>query len=98
MEICFNNHRRFIRISEFATNRKPTFLVIPEGKKGRGWENPKSALSSLSVVPPLNAYEKRRQSRVERFNHNHMGPLYRSFANVVKDEGPKRGGLVPVGR
>ncbi|RVX11607.1 hypothetical protein CK203_015798 [Vitis vinifera] len=76
MEVCFNNHGRFIRISEFATNRKPTFLVIAEGEKGKGWENLKSTLSSLSVVPPLNAYEKGRQYRVERFNHNHVGPLY----------------------
>ena len=52
MEVCFNNHRRFIRISEFATNWKPTFLVIPEGKKGRGWENLKNVLSSMLVVPP----------------------------------------------
>ena len=50
MEVCFNNHGRFIRISEFATNRKPTFLVIPEGEKGRGWENLKNALSSLPMV------------------------------------------------
>ena len=27
-----------------------------------------------------------------------MGLLYRSFANVVRDEGPKRGRLAPVGR
>ena len=79
MEVCFNNHGRFIRISEFTTNRKPTFLVIAEGEKGKGWENLKSTLSSLSVVPPLNAYEKGRQYRVERFNHNHVGPLYRSL-------------------
>ena len=27
-----------------------------------------------------------------------MGPLYRSFANIVSGEGPREGGLVPVGR
>ena len=27
-----------------------------------------------------------------------MGPLYRSFVNVIRDKGPRRGGLVPVGR
>ena len=27
-----------------------------------------------------------------------MGPLYRSFTNVIKEEGSRRGGLVPVGR
>ena len=98
MEVCFNNHERFIRISEFATIRKPTLLVIPESKKGRGWENLKSTLSSMPMVPPSNADEKRRQYRVERFIHNHVGPLYWSFANVVRDEGPRRGGLVPIRR
>ncbi|RVW27494.1 hypothetical protein CK203_092027 [Vitis vinifera] len=68
MEVGFNNHGRFIRISEFATNRKPSVLIIPEGDKGRGWENIKKALSSLS------------------------------YAKVVDDEGPRGGGLVPIGR
>ena len=98
LEVSFNNHGRFIRISEFATNRKPTFLVIPEGKKGRGWENLKSAMASLSMVPPSNASGNGRHYRKVRFTHNHVGPLYRSFVNVVRDEGPRRGGLVPVGR
>ncbi|RVW43463.1 hypothetical protein CK203_095328 [Vitis vinifera] len=35
--VGFNNHGRFIRISEFATNRKSSFLIIPEDEKGRGW-------------------------------------------------------------
>ena len=98
LEVSFNNHGRFIRISEFATNRKPTFLVFPQGKKGKGWENLKSALASLSVVPPSNASGKGRHYREVRFTHNHVGPLYRSFTNVVRDESPRRGGLVPVGR
>ena len=36
MEVCFNNHRRFIRISEFVSNKKSTFLVIAEGENDRG--------------------------------------------------------------
>ena len=36
MEVCFNNHGRFIRLLEFASNRKSTFLVIPEGEQGKG--------------------------------------------------------------
>ena len=36
MEVCFNNHRRFIRISEFISNKKSTFLVIAEGENDRG--------------------------------------------------------------
>ena len=98
MEVGFNNHSRFIRILEFATSRKSTFLVILEGEKGRGWENLKNALSSMLVVPPLNAVEKGRQYKVKKSIHNHVGPLYRSFANVVNDEGPRRGGLVSIGR
>ncbi|RVW71707.1 hypothetical protein CK203_057088 [Vitis vinifera] len=66
MEVCFNNHGRFIRLLEFASNRKSTFLG--------------------------------RQCRDESINHKHVGPLYWSFANLVREEGPRRGGLVPVGR
>ena len=42
MEVGFNNQGRFIRISEFATNRKSSFLIVPEDEKGKGWENIKS--------------------------------------------------------
>ena len=78
--------------------QQTSFLIILEGEKGRGWEMLKSALSSMSVVPPLNAYKKGRHYNVERVTHNHVGPLYRSFANVVRDKGQRRGGLVLVGR
>ena len=98
MEVCFNNHGRFIRLSKFASNRKSTFLVIPEGGKGREWEQLKNALSSMLVVPSSNIDEKGRQCRDERINHKHVGPLYRSFTNVIKEKGPRRRGLVPVGR
>ena len=98
MEVCFNNHGRFIRLSEFAPNRKSTFLVIPEGEKGRGWEQIKNVMSSMLVVPSSSIVEKGRQCREERTFHKHVGPLCRSFANVVREEGPRREGLVPVGR
>ncbi|KAJ9701346.1 hypothetical protein PVL29_006616 [Vitis rotundifolia] len=98
MKVCFNNHGRFIRLSEFASNRKSTFRVIPESEKGRGWEHLKNALSSTLVVPSPSIVEKVRQCREERTFHKHVGPLYRSFANVVREEGSRRGGLVPVGR
>ena len=47
LEVCFNVHGRFIRLSEFASKRKSTFLVIPEGDNGRGWELLKEALYSM---------------------------------------------------
>ena len=98
MEECFNNHGRFIRLSEFASNRESTFLVIPKGEKGKEWEQLKSALASMLVVPSSNINEKGRECREERFNHKHVAPLYQSFANVVREEGPRRGGLVLVRR
>ena len=58
MEVSFNDHGRFIRISEFATKRKYSYLIIPEGEEGRGWENIKRVLSSMLVVPLSNAVEK----------------------------------------
>ncbi|RVW85251.1 Retrovirus-related Pol polyprotein from transposon RE2 [Vitis vinifera] len=68
MEVCFNNHGRFIRISEFATNRKPTFLMKKEDNTE--WKG----LSTITWVSiPI-------------------------FVNVIRDKGPRRGGLVPVGR
>ena len=52
----------------------------------------------MLVVPSSNIDEKGRQCRDERINHKHVGPLCQSFANVVREEGLRRGGLVPVGR
>ncbi|RVW75033.1 hypothetical protein CK203_053701 [Vitis vinifera] len=98
MEVGFNNHGRFIRISEYDTNRKPSVLIIPEGDKGRGWENIKHALSSLLVAHYLNVIEKGRNIREESWPHNYEGSMHRSYAKVVSDEGPRGGGLVPIGR
>ena len=98
LEVCFNVHGRLIRLLEFASKRKSTFLVIPEGDNGRGWKLLKDALYSMLVVPSLGFDEKGRQSREGRILHKFAGPLQRSFANVVKEERPRRGGLVSVGR
>ncbi|RVW63722.1 hypothetical protein CK203_052746 [Vitis vinifera] len=73
MEVGFNNHGRFIRISELATNKKPSVLIIPEGDKGRGWENIKKMLSSMLVVPYPIAVEKGRNIRGESWPHNNVG-------------------------
>jgi len=55
-------------------------------------------LSSMLVVPSSSTVEKGRQCRGKGTFHKHVGPLCRSFANVVREEGPRRGGLVPVRR
>ncbi|WJZ94568.1 hypothetical protein VitviT2T_013413 [Vitis vinifera] len=89
---------RFIRLSEFASNKKSTFLVIPEGDNGRGWELLKFALNSMLVVLSSSYFEKGRQSREGRIMHKNAGPLQRFYAKVVRDEGPRKGGLVLVGR
>ena len=98
LEVGFNVHGRYIRLSEFASRRKSTFLVIPEGDNGRGWERLKEALYSMLVVPSSGFDEKGRQSREGRNLHKFAGPLQRSFANVVREERPRRGGLVSVWR
>ena len=98
MEVGFNNHGRFIRILKFSTNRKSSVLIIPEGDKGRGWENIKKALSSMLVVPYPNAVEKGRNIRGESWPHNNVGSMHRSYVKAVSDEVPIGGGLVPVGR
>lgn len=33
LEVSFNNCGRFLRISEFASHRKMTFLIIPKGER-----------------------------------------------------------------
>ncbi|RVW86696.1 hypothetical protein CK203_039842 [Vitis vinifera] len=98
LEVGFNNHGRFIRISEFATNRKPSVLIIHEADKGRGWESIKKALDTMLVVPYPNAKEKGRNLRGESWPHYKVGSMHRSYAKTVSDEGPRGGGLVPVGR
>ena len=60
LEVCFNNHGRFIRLSEFASNRKSTFLIIPGGENGKGWEHLTIALSSMLVVPSSSIVAKKR--------------------------------------
>ena len=66
LEVGFNVHGRFIRLSEFASRRKLTFLVIPERDNGRGWELLKEVLYSMLVVPSSGFDEKGRQSREGR--------------------------------
>ncbi|RVX16154.1 hypothetical protein CK203_014514 [Vitis vinifera] len=41
---------------------------------------------------------KGNECKDESIKYKHVGPMYRSFVSVVKEEGPRRGGLVPIGR
>ena len=52
----------------------------------------------MLVVPSSSFDEKGRQSGEGRIFHKNAGPLQWSFENVVRNEGPRKGGLVPVGR
>ena len=51
MEICFNNRGRFMKITEIVTKRKPLFLVVPEGVKGKRWEDLRKAILSVLEYP-----------------------------------------------
>ena len=88
MEVCFNNYGRFIRLSEFTSNRKSTFLVIFREGQGIG-ANKKYVVFNVGVLFS-NIDEKGRQCREERFNHKHVGHLYLSFANVVREKESRR--------
>ena len=52
----------------------------------------------MLVVPSSNIVENERQCRDESIKYKHMDSMHRSFVSVVKEEGPRRGGLVPIRR
>lgn len=73
MKVKFNNTKERLK---FTSNRKSTFLVIPEGLKGNGWEKLKLEISSLLVALPKMIVYKGKQSRsFEIFFFNKVGPL-----------------------
>ena len=47
LEICFNKNGRFIKIMEFATNKKYSLLVVLKGEGGGGWKALEEALISV---------------------------------------------------
>ncbi|RVW96070.1 Transposon TX1 uncharacterized 149 kDa protein [Vitis vinifera] len=63
----------------------------------KSWESIKKALATMLVVPYPNAVEKGRNIRGESWPHNKVDSMHRSYAKIVSDEGPRGGGLVPVG-
>ncbi|RVX11948.1 hypothetical protein CK203_009559 [Vitis vinifera] len=83
---------------KFRGKNSVHLLEVGFNEHGRGWELLKEALYSMLVVPSSGFDEKGRQSREERNLLKFAGPLQRSFANVVREERLRRGGLVSVGR
>ena len=97
MEICFNSRGRFMKITEFVTKRKTLILVVLEGVKGNGWEALRKAISlvqdfSDQVVRALK--ETIEDSQVSKGIYRGC----RSYADVVAEEEPKNGALLPVGK
>ena len=95
MEICFNSRGRFMKITEFVTKRKPLVLVVPEGVKGNGWEALRKAISSiqdLSNQAVRASKEMIKDSQVSKGIYRED----RSYADVVAEEGPRNGALLPV--
>ncbi|RVX09483.1 hypothetical protein CK203_015263 [Vitis vinifera] len=97
MEICFNSRGRFMKITEIVTKRKPLVLVVPEGVKGNGWETLRKTISSvqdLSDQAVRASKEMFKESQVSKGMYREG----RSYANVVAEEGPRNGTLMPVGK
>ncbi|RVW27819.1 hypothetical protein CK203_107069 [Vitis vinifera] len=97
MEICFNSKGRYMKIIEIVAKRKPLVLVVLEGVKGCGWENLRKAISSvqdLSVQAERASKEKFKKPQVSKGMYRGG----RSYADVVAEEGPRNGALMPVGK
>ena len=98
VETCFNSRGRYIRISEFITNRKYS-LIVPNDVKGRGWEALWKSIFSMSESP---FHSVRRTKEVEAKVKNKAGLVRwfgdRSYARVVEEKGPGKGALLPVGK
>ena len=97
MEICFNSRGRFMKITEIATKRKPLILVILEGVEDNGWEALRKAISSVQDFS--NQVGRVSKETFEDFQASKG--IYRgcrSYADVVAEEGPRKGALMPVGK
>ena len=97
MEICFNGKGRFMKITEIVAKRKPLVLVVPEGVKGYGWETLRKAISSVQDL-----YVQAKRASKEMFKESRVSKgMYRgrrSYADVVVEEGPRNGALMPIGK
>ncbi|RVW99819.1 hypothetical protein CK203_029166 [Vitis vinifera] len=92
LEICFNSKGRFIKITEFVTNRKATTLFVPKGVKNKGWKT--SSMSKFRFHPFNVSKEAKTKKQVG------LGCCSgnRSYAKVVEEEGLRKGASVSVGK
>ena len=97
MEICFNNRRRFMKITEIATKRKPLLLVIPEGVKGNGWEDLRKAILSVQDYSDQVGGDLKEEFRDTQMRKGiHRGG--RSYAKVVAEDGFRIGVPLSAGK
>ncbi|RVW45069.1 hypothetical protein CK203_067451 [Vitis vinifera] len=90
MEICFNNRGRFMKITEFVTKRKPLFLVVPEGVKGKGWEDLRKAILSVQEYSERDGGASKEKNGDIRMNRDTFRGG-RSYAEVVAEAGLRTG-------
>ncbi|KAJ9685292.1 hypothetical protein PVL29_017352 [Vitis rotundifolia] len=97
MEICFNNRGRFMKITEFVTKRKPLFLVVPEGVKGKGWEDLRKAILSMQEYSERDGgASKEKNGDIRMYEDTFRGG--RSYAEVVAQAGLRTGGTWSAGK
>ena len=97
MEICFNNRGRFMKITEFVTKRKPLFLVVPKGVKGKGWEDLRKAILSVQEYSERDGGASKEKNGDIRMN----GDTFRggrSYAEVVAEDSLRTGGTLSAGK
>ncbi|KAJ9683164.1 hypothetical protein PVL29_018949 [Vitis rotundifolia] len=97
MEICFNNRGRFMKITEFVTKRRPLFLVVPEGVKGKGWEDLRKAILSVQEYSERDGgASKEKNGDIRMYGDTFRGG--RSYAEVVAEAGLRTGGTWSAGK
>ncbi|RVW38709.1 hypothetical protein CK203_077488 [Vitis vinifera] len=97
MEICFNNRGRFMKITEFVTKRKPLFLVVPEGVKGKGWEDLRKAILLVQENSERDGGASKEKNGDIRMNRDTFRGG-RSYAEVVAEAGLRTGGSFSAGK
>ena len=86
-----------MKITEFVTKRKPLILVVLEGVKGNRWEAFRKAISSVQDLSDQAVRASKETIEVSQASKG----IYRgcwSYADVVAEEGPRNGALLPVGK